>query len=404
MDAPPSKAAKRGAPSRSGRLRPWIAFPWVAVAPLLVACGGVGPGVDADEPTATASSAIYGGVVDSDGSQNASVVAIEIGAVGDESFYLCTGTLIAPNVVLTARHCISTQLTTSPVCDQNGNTTNGPHFGADIPVDQINVFATPAIYQGEMPGAAAKAVYHPAGTAECNADLALIVLAKSIPNATLSRVRIASPVTTGETTRAVGFGANNQSSVIYGTRYRKDALPVLAVGSVISASQTPLGNSEFELGGESTCSGDSGGPALDEATAAVVGVLSRGPADCTVTDGHIYTSLAGFTALFQQAFATAGGSWIDESSPLPDGGTSSSGGGSGGSSSGDGSGGGSGSGSSSGNGGSSSGGYGNGNGVNLRSGAGQGCSQSGGGPGGGTAFAGFVLGALAILSVRRRVR
>src|ERR1019366_8525258 len=80
MDAPPSNAAKRRAPSRSGSLRPWIAFPWVAVAPLLIACGGVGPGYDADEPTAPASSALSGGVVDSDASQNASVVAIEIGA------------------------------------------------------------------------------------------------------------------------------------------------------------------------------------------------------------------------------------------------------------------------------------------------------------------------------------
>ena len=95
-------------------------------------------------------------MLDNDASQNASVVAIEIGAQGDESFYLCSGTLIAPNVVLTARHCVSTQLTTSPICDQDGNTTNGPHFGGDIPVDQINVFATPALYQGETPSAAAK--------------------------------------------------------------------------------------------------------------------------------------------------------------------------------------------------------------------------------------------------------
>jgi hypothetical protein len=397
MDATPSKAAKHPGARRSGTLHPWITFPWVAVAPLLVACSGAPPGYEA-EPTGTQSSAIYGGVLDNDASQNASVVAIEIGAVGDESFYLCSGTLIAPNVVLTARHCVSTQLTTTPICDQDGNTTNGPTFGGDIPVDQINVFATPAIYQGETPGAVAKAVFHPSGLIECNADVALIVLATSITTAAPSRVRLTSPVTDGESTRAVGFGANNESTTTYGTRYRKDDLPVLAVGSIVSASQTPLGNNEFELGGESTCSGDSGGPALDETTNAIVGVLSRGPADCTVTDGHVYSSLAGFAPLFQQAFAVAGGSWIDENATLPDGGASSSG-----SSSGAGSGGGSGSGSSSGNGAaSSSGGYSGG--VNLRSGAGSGCSQSGGDPGDGAAFGAMAMGALAILSVRRRVR
>jgi hypothetical protein len=402
MDAPPSKAAKRPRASRSGRLHPWIAFPWVAIAPLLAACGSEGPGYDRAEPTATSSSAIYGGVLDNDASQNASVVAIEVGAQGDESFYLCSGTLIAPNVVLTARHCVSTQLTTAPICDDTGNTTNGPHFGGDIPVGQINVFATPAIYQGETPGAVAKAVFHPSGTTECNADVALIVLATSIPMASVARVRTASPVLAGESTRAVGFGANNESTTIYGTRYRKDDLPVLAVGSVLSASQTPLGNNEFELGGESTCSGDSGGPVFDETTDAIVGVLSRGPGDCTVTDGHIYSSLAGFTPLFQQAFALAGGSWIDENATIPDGGGSSS---SGSSSGGTGSGGGSGSGSSSGNGGtSSSGGYSGG--VNLHSGAGSGCSAGGVAPdrplfGG---FASFAFAALAILSVRRRVR
>ncbi|HEY3817567.1 MAG TPA: trypsin-like serine protease [Polyangiaceae bacterium] len=399
MDAPPIKAAKQPAARRSGGLPSWITFPWIAVAPLLGACGGTGTAYDA-EPTASSSSAIYGGVLDNDASQNASVVAIEVGAQGDESFYLCSGTLIAPNVVLTARHCVSTQLTTSPICDQDGNTTNGPHFGDDIPVDQINVFATAAIYQGEAPSSIAKTLYHPSGSIECNADVALIVLATSISAVAPSRVRIASAVNVGESTRAVGFGANNESSVVYGTRYRKDDLPILAVGSTVSASQTPLGNNEFELGGESTCSGDSGGPVLDETTNAIVGVLSRGPADCTVTDGHIYSSLEGFAPLFQQAFAEAGGSWIDENAALPDGGTASSSSGTGG---GSGGGSGSGSGSSSGNGAmSSSGGYSGG--VNLHSGAGSGCSAVGGEPPGETVFGTFLLGAFALLSVRRRVR
>ena len=39
------------------------------------------------------------------------------------------------------------------------------------------------------------------------------------------------------------------------------------------------------------------------------------PSDCAQTTGHVYTSLAGFMTLFQQAFAAAGGSWTDENAP-----------------------------------------------------------------------------------------
>jgi V8-like Glu-specific endopeptidase len=361
------------------------------------ACGGAGAADPGGEPIATTSAAIYGGVVDNDASQNASVVAIEVGAVGDEEFYLCSGVLIAPNVVLTARHCLSTALTTTIQCDQNGNSLNGTDFGGDLPVSEVNVFATPTIYQGETPSATAKALFHPAGSTECNEDLALVVLGTPITTVQPARVRIAGSPTVGESTRVVGYGANDQSAPI-GTRYRKDDLPVLALGSSVSASNTALGSSEFELGGESTCNGDSGGPALDETSGAVVGILSRGPADCTSTTGHVYTSLAAFMTLFQQAFAVAGGSWIDENGTSSGDGGGSSGGDAG---SGSGSGGGSSSGGSSG---SSSGGPHQGAPVDLQSGKGSGCSAGGVGVGGMMSPGLLGMGGVAVVLRRRRRR
>ena len=408
MDVPKTEPTRSSDSGRPDRSRTWIAFPSLPPAAFLIAsagvaclaCGGAGapsPG----EATAIARAPIYGGVQDDDASQNAAVVAIEVGAVGDEEFYLCSGTLIAPNVVLTARHCISTALTTAIECDQNGNSLNGTDFGADVPVADINVFAAPSLYQGQTPSATAKAVFHPTGSTECNTDLALLVLDTSITTTPPLRVRTSSAVTVGESVRAVGFGANNQNMPI-GTRYRKDDLPVLAVGSTISASQTALGSNEFELGGEATCSGDSGGPAIDETTGAVVGLLSRGPADCTSTTGHVYSSLEGFAAVFQQAFAVAGGSWLPEGGGSgDDGGPASSGSGSGT----DGGGGASSSSGASGSGGdtaSSSGGSRGPGDVNLQSGKGPSCSTSGdGSPAPWLAAAGLAVLGASLLRRRR---
>ena len=67
----------------------------VGAALAATACGGTGAGNPSGEPTASTTAAIYGGVVDNDASQNASVVAIEVGVVGDEVFYLCSGVLTA---------------------------------------------------------------------------------------------------------------------------------------------------------------------------------------------------------------------------------------------------------------------------------------------------------------------
>jgi MYXO-CTERM domain-containing protein len=378
---------------RFASLAPWIACPWIGIAPLLVGCSG---GVPGPEVTSTTASAIYGGVIDDDSQQNASVVAIEIG--DGTTFTLCSGTLVGPKVVLTARHCVSALTTTAAAelaCDDNGNSTNGPDFGDDQPVATVHVFVGPSIYQGEVPSATATAFYHPSGTTLCNGDVALITLDTAITSVPSMRVRLSSAVTTGESVRAVGFGENDQNKPI-GTRFRKDDIAVLAVGSTVSPSLTPLGSNEFELG-ESTCEGDSGGPAIDETSGAVVGVVSRGGSDCTQNYGHVYESLEGFLPVFQAAFAAAGGTWVDEdgSTGSGEGGTPAAG-----------DAGNSGGGSSSGSDDTSSSGAGPyQGGVNLHAGQGSGCAATGA-PGGGSpaGFGAFALAMLGLVLARRRVR
>src|SRR5215471_15487518 len=166
-----------------GGNRPWILLPWVFTAPLaclLVAACGTAPAPPGEnEVTASTSSAIYGGVEDVGSSQNDAVVAIKVG--DGQQFELCSGSLIAPNVVLTARHCVSVINNQAINCDQNGNSLDdGPDLGADQPLASIHVFsgATPNLLG--TPDANAKQLFHPQSATICNSDVALIVLDTSI--------------------------------------------------------------------------------------------------------------------------------------------------------------------------------------------------------------------------------
>jgi hypothetical protein len=60
--------------------------------------------------------------------------------------------------------------------------------------------------------------------------------------------------------------------------------------------------------GEATCHGDSGGPALDQSTGEIVGVVSRGGPSCEGPGVHnIYTRADAFTWLVDEAFAKVAG-------------------------------------------------------------------------------------------------
>lgn len=307
-EAPSDRSLRRGPTARTWIARAWIGAAWIAGAPLL-ACSAP-PGA---EPASTASAPVYGGVEDDDAHQNDAVVALEIGNDGT-TFTLCSGALIAPDVVLTARHCVSAENNMSVSCDDNGVSATPPDFGADVAASSVLVYTGPTAALRGTPAATGKALFHPAGNTLCNLDLALVVLDAPIAGITPLSVRLEGSALANESVRAVGYGENDQNAPL-GTRFRKDGVAVLAVGSTVSASGTPLGGNEFEVG-ESVCSGDSGSPAIDEATGAVVGIVSRGGA-CTDDFGHVYTALAGFASLFQQAFAAAGTAPVQEGSSWP---------------------------------------------------------------------------------------
>ncbi len=231
------------------------------------------------------------------------VVAVATRHPDDGSMTLCSGALVAPNLVLTARHCVSRSLTASPSCDTHGASHNGAHLGADEDPASI------AIYTGtrvdvtlDTPRAYATRTLHPRTHVLCDADVAFLVLDRPLDDVQSLSMRLDAPVQEGDFIVPIGFGGGFLGDV--GTRVPRDATQVLAVGPGHNSSTgAVLGPREFEVD-EATCRGDSGGPALDARSGEIVGIVSRGRS-CFTDGNHVYTRIDSYASLAREALLEA---------------------------------------------------------------------------------------------------
>ncbi len=185
----------------------------------------------------------------------------------------CSGTLIAPNMVLTAQHCVAELPSEGVQCGVS-------RFGSTYAPGNISVTTNvnfPFTFRGEY---AAQRIEVPPGSNDvCGNDIAVIILGENVPTSIAAPYvpRIDLRAQRNESYSAHGYGLDDNG--VSGTRRWLDRRRVTCDGDTCSQFGNFLRSNEW-VGSDGTCQGDSGGPALDP-DLRVFGVLSRGGQGCT---------------------------------------------------------------------------------------------------------------------------
>jgi hypothetical protein len=253
-------------------------------------------------PRARVRRAIVGGTEAPDGAYPETVALVDL-TYGDPTSYFCTGTLIAPDLVLSAAHCLF-DWHDRRMADADLGVYLG-HDARSVPLADV-IRVSKSFVPDTYPYGEVTDTTYGLGRDD---DISLLVLAEGVTGVTpapiLDPARLPD-LTQGRLLLLVGYGATTQDGS------GPDGL-------LFFASSPVQVHSDFEIaigapGQPDTCFGDSGGPAfLEEAGARLlVGVTSRGTYNATIDcgEGTVNTLAPAYLEWIDRSLATLDGGFL----------------------------------------------------------------------------------------------
>jgi MYXO-CTERM domain-containing protein len=256
-----------------------------AAAPVFVAGWLASCSSPSSEPTASLASAVEGGGLDTTHTFAVGVIqrANHIG--------LCSGALLAPNLVATARHCVTQQMASNAVDCNSIFTPQVP--AGDLLVTTDAQIAPSSTFVGVVQIVAPSGPDH---ERLCGNDIALLILNRNIGLSQYVTPAVNPPMTDHKTyntvVTAIGYGISTPTDTTgtsAGSRRIKQNVTLACIPNDTGFTdcfgdpmlRQVMTSNEFLSGDGSTCEGDSGSSAYDQGSLnqgklVSFGVLSRG--------------------------------------------------------------------------------------------------------------------------------